>query len=74
MAGLIRRGRPAAEVMGILAEEEAKWAALFAGTGRNEACPCGSGRKFKACHAKPGQKPPMRPAPDPAYSDVGHRF
>jgi uncharacterized protein len=64
MAGLIRRGRPAEEVMRILAEEEAKWAALFAQAGRNEACPCGSGRKFKVCHARPGQKPPMRPAPD----------
>jgi uncharacterized protein len=63
MAGLIHRGRSAAEVMGILAGEEAKWAALFAGTGRNEGCPCGSGRKFKACHARPGEKPPMGPAP-----------
>jgi uncharacterized protein len=65
MAGLIRRGRPAAEVMGILAGEEAKWAALFAQTGRNEACPCGSGRKFKACHARPGERPPMKPVPGP---------
>jgi uncharacterized protein len=64
MAGLIRQGRPAAEVMGILAAEDARWAALFARTGRNDPCPCGSGRKFKACHAKPGVKPPMRPAPD----------
>jgi uncharacterized protein len=64
MAGLIRRGHPAEEVMGILAEEEAKWGALFAQTGRNEACPCGSGRKFKGCHAKPGERSPMRPVPD----------
>ncbi len=26
----------------------------FSGTGRNEACPCGSGRKFKRCHGSPG--------------------
>jgi uncharacterized protein len=65
MAGLIRRGRPAEEVMGILAENEARWAALFAATGRNDPCPCGSGRKFKLCHARPGEKPPMRPAPSP---------
>ncbi len=26
----------------------------FSGTGRNEACPCGSGRKFKRCHGAPG--------------------
>jgi preprotein translocase subunit SecA len=24
----------------------------FAGVGRNEACPCGSGKKFKHCHGK----------------------
>ncbi|HLT96242.1 MAG TPA: SEC-C metal-binding domain-containing protein [Acidimicrobiia bacterium] len=23
---------------------------MFRGVGRNEACPCGSGRKFKNCH------------------------
>jgi uncharacterized protein len=63
MAGLVRRGRPAAEVMRILAEEEAKWKQLFAKMGRNEACPCGSGRKFKQCHAKPGVRPPQKPAP-----------
>ncbi len=22
----------------------------FAGAGRNDPCPCGSGRKFKSCH------------------------
>ena len=22
--------------------------------GRNEPCPCGSGRKYKACHGRPG--------------------
>jgi uncharacterized protein YecA (UPF0149 family) len=49
--------------MRILAEEEAKWKQLFAKTGRNEACPCGSGRKFKQCHAKPGVRPPQKPAP-----------
>jgi len=64
MAGLIRRGRPAAEVMGLLAAEEVKWEKVFAQTKRNEPCPCGSGRKFKACHARPGEKPPMRPAPN----------
>jgi preprotein translocase subunit SecA len=26
----------------------------FAGTGRNELCPCGSGKKFKQCHGAPG--------------------
>ena len=49
MADLIRRGGTAVEVMGLLAEEEAKWAALFARTGRNDPCPCGSGLKYKKC-------------------------
>jgi preprotein translocase subunit SecA len=25
--------------------------------GRNEPCPCGSGRKYKQCHGKPGAEP-----------------
>ncbi len=45
MAGLIRRGREASEVMGIFER-------VFAGVQRNDPCPCNSGRKFKHCHAK----------------------
>jgi len=26
----------------------------FAGTGRNDKCPCGSGKKYKQCHGRPG--------------------
>ncbi|MFL6001799.1 MAG: preprotein translocase subunit SecA, partial [Nocardioides sp.] len=26
----------------------------YAGVGRNEQCPCGSGKKFKQCHGRPG--------------------
>ena len=39
MADLLRRGRYADEVM-----------SLFATAGRNDPCPCGSGRKTKLCH------------------------
>jgi uncharacterized protein len=39
MAGLLRSGRYADEIRGI-----------FAGAGRNDPCPCGSGRKAKVCH------------------------
>ncbi|UJR82477.1 anaerobic sulfatase maturase [Sandaracinus amylolyticus] len=46
MAQLVERGRPASEVMSILARESA------ARAGRNEACPCGSGRKTKRCHGR----------------------
>ena len=63
MAGLIRRDRSATEVMRILAAEEAKWEALFVQTSRNNPCPCGSGRKYKLCHAQDGKKVPMRAAP-----------
>lgn len=42
MADLVRRGRYADEVMGVLA-----------GAGRNQPCPCGSGRKAKHCHQRP---------------------
>ena len=41
MADLLRQGRFADEVMG-----------LFAAAGRNDPCPCGSGRKAKACHQR----------------------
>ena len=63
MAGLIRRGRLATEVMRILDAEETKWEAVFTQTKRNDPCPCGSGQKFKQCHAKEGKKYPMRAAP-----------
>ncbi|MCO5198291.1 MAG: anaerobic sulfatase maturase [Anaerolineae bacterium] len=49
MANLLRQGRYADEMMGILAQEER---AKYAGIGRNEPCPCGSGRKFKQCHGR----------------------
>lgn len=42
MADLVRSGRPAAEIAGV-----------FARAPRNGPCPCGSGRKAKACHARP---------------------
>ncbi|MCU0269305.1 MAG: anaerobic sulfatase maturase [Acidimicrobiales bacterium] len=48
MADLLRQGREAPDVMAVLAERDA---ARFRGVGRNEPCPCGSGRKFKHCHA-----------------------
>ncbi len=42
MAGLLRRGGYADEIMGV-----------FARAGRNDPCPCGSGRKAKQCHQRP---------------------
>jgi uncharacterized protein len=56
MAQLLRSGRYADEVMQILsAEETAKLEQEFARAGRNDPCPCNSGRKFKHCHGQAGQ-------------------
>ena len=52
MADLLRRNRPASEVMAILAREETDLKAKLAKSGRNDPCPCGSGKKVKKCHGK----------------------
>jgi len=48
MADLLRAGQPPALVM---ERARAERAAKYRGVGRNDPCPCGSGRKFKACCA-----------------------
>ena len=66
MVGLMRRGRPAAEVMQILAAEEAKLKTALAQAKRNDPCPCGSGRKVKQCHGRPKPKAAApKPLPQP---------
>jgi uncharacterized protein len=45
MAALLREGRAPAEVMEELRRKERP----FRAAGRNDLCPCGSGRKFKLC-------------------------
>ncbi len=52
MAQLIRQGRAPAEVMTLLEREEQEFQAGLARLGRNEPCPCGSGRKVKHCHGR----------------------
>ena len=52
MAAELRAGRPAANVMLRLAEEEAELERRFERAGRNDPCPCGSGRKYKHCHGR----------------------
>ena len=56
MAGLLQKRRYADEVMGILAEEEGTAKESMAVVGRNEPCPCGSGKKYKHCHGSKGGK------------------
>jgi uncharacterized protein len=50
MAELLRQRRYADEVMGILAGDEKTTPQPVAKVGRNELCPCGSGKKYKHCH------------------------
>ncbi len=47
MADLVQTGRPASDVMEIIRLQNANQSAST--PGRNAACPCGSGRKFKRC-------------------------
>lgn len=51
MAGLLRQQRPPAEIMKLMAlEDEDRLQQAFDKAGRNDPCPCGSGKKFKLCH------------------------
>jgi uncharacterized protein len=50
MAGELLAQRPPAAVMGEMARRDAALQAAVAGAGRNDPCPCGSGRKVKHCH------------------------
>jgi uncharacterized protein len=52
MAQLLKAERPPAEIMQWYAVEDAGWREQARRVGRNDACPCGSGRKAKQCHAK----------------------
>ena len=50
MADMLRRGRAPAEIMQLYARRDAARQQAFAAAGRNDPCPCGSGKKFKHCH------------------------
>jgi uncharacterized protein len=52
MADLLRQNRAPAEIMQWYAAEDARRLQQFAGAKRNDPCPCGSGKKFKHCHAQ----------------------
>jgi uncharacterized protein len=55
LAALLRTGKEPAQVMATLAREDL--ATALARAGRNDPCPCGSGRKLKRCH---GAREPAR--------------
>jgi len=50
MADLLRRNRAPAEIMRWYAAQDAQMQQAIAHAGRNDPCPCGSGKKFKHCH------------------------
>ena len=52
MAAELRIGQPAANIKYLLKQEELERQRRFSQTGRNDLCPCGSGRKFKKCHGQ----------------------
>jgi uncharacterized protein len=52
MAEELRHNRAPAGVMAYVARQDAAQRAAFAKAGRNDPCPCGSGKKYKQCHGK----------------------
>lgn len=52
MAQFIQQGHYADEIMVWYAQQDAVQREIYAKTGRNELCPCGSGKKFKHCHER----------------------
>jgi uncharacterized protein len=67
LAELLRRGRPAAQVMTLLAQAEGRAEAGPAKIGRNAPCPCGSGLKYKKCHGRPGNSGGGKAGPTPVH-------
>jgi uncharacterized protein len=57
MATLMRMGRPASDVMRVMAGKEDEWQKALSRARRNDDCPCKSGLKFAQCH---GWKRPDR--------------
>lgn len=61
MADLLREGRSAGEIMTIhQATGRMSSPPAVAKPGRNDPCPCGSGKKFKNCHGGGGSTPGRR--------------
>jgi uncharacterized protein len=52
MARLLQQRRAPAEILALVAAEDAR-------RGRNDSCPCGSGRKFKLCHGNSAPRSPF---------------
>lgn len=50
LTALMRTGRPASDIMQILAEKEVDWQVSLARARPKDPCPCKSGLKFDQCH------------------------
>ena len=50
LTALMRTGRPASDIMQILAEKEVDWQVSLARARPKDPCPCRSGLKFDQCH------------------------
>ena len=71
LLGLMNEGRPASDVMELIAREEMPFYDALQQAGRNDPCPCGSGQKVKRCHGQiqnapsPSDLPTYRGEPRP---------
>ncbi len=52
MASELNQRRPPANVMRYMTRKDAELQAAFKTAGRNDLCPCGSGKKYKKCHGQ----------------------
>jgi uncharacterized protein len=52
MANLLKQNGAPSDIMKLYAQEDSEREKQFAKAGRNDPCPCGSGKKFKQCHGK----------------------
>jgi uncharacterized protein len=52
MVDELRHRRPPANVMRRINAQDLAMEEKYANAGRNDPCPCGSGRKFKHCHGR----------------------
>ncbi|MFO7547761.1 MAG: SEC-C metal-binding domain-containing protein [Acidimicrobiia bacterium] len=78
MLQLMNRGLPASDVSALLAAEERRLLDQVRLVGRNDPCPCGSGRKVKKCHGEPsddveGALPTVQGVPRPPATERGRR-
>lgn len=69
LADALRSRRPATVVMEYMNERDREFETRVTHSGRNDACPCGSGKKTKRCH---GSTTPVSLPPLPMPTAPGH--